>query len=302
MKGVIIFLVFFLEGTAFLSAQNTFYELPFYFGQFYKDPLIDNGQFENKQKGTIAAGHRRNHNNFGGVNTSYADLKLKLSPNENQAFSTIGLQFINDNEGFLIRRNRFYLNFERHIKINETYFMAGGVSLGGYNFIAQPDDGFEGISSLTYDGNVTLKFYGKKSVLKFAFNQIFNSRIKPINQEIVLLRNLNLFLGRNFNVSKNITSRNRGVIRWSKERDLPSSGFNFAFNTQLLVKKLVFFGMTIDPAIGLYYNLGVERIPVFSDQLGFELSYLVPKESSIITNLNQFEFTVSYKIFKEEGK
>ncbi len=298
MKVRYLFLLLFL-GLFTKHYSQSFDELPIYFGQFYKDPLLSSPRFGESQICDFVIGHRRNSNNFGGVNTSIFGVSCKLKPNSSGGFNEVGVNFLNDNEGFLIKRNRAYLSVLRHTKLNDNYSLAGGVALGFYNFTIKPDGAFGGASDAALDGGLRLKLYNNKSALNLVVNQIFNSTIQPVQQEIILTNNYNLSYNRETKISDQITNYSNVLLRWSRVSSLQTSGFVMAPNTQFLFADLVLTGVTFESKKGIYYSAGMNKIPGLDADFGFEISYLVPFSKSLVSNLNQFEITINYKILKK---
>ncbi len=283
-------------------AQNTIYKLPTYFGQFYNDPFLNSENLFDEKKGFANIGHRRNSNNFGNVNTSFAALQYKLGQEQNGAFNEVGLHFYNDNEGPLLNTTRAYLNYTRNIPLNENFNFAGGVSFGLYNYAIKSDGTNEGNSEITFDGSAVVKLYSRKTAYSFIINQAYNSSIQPFLEKRVLIRNINLFWNREFVINENFKSLNNVIIRWSKDDPTnPLTGFQLALNSQLLIANIVIVGATIIPKTGNYYSLGMNEIPGLGSKLGFEISYLTPSERGVTTNFNQFEITLNYT-FKEGTK
>lgn len=295
MKGRLKYFIVFLTLTLNLNAQS-FYELPFYFGQFYNDPLIDQSSILKDDKTNFILGHRRNSNNFGGVNTSIAGISHRLKSDNTKGFNLLSINFLNDNEGFLISRNRAYLGYARHTKINENYFLAGGLTLGFYNFAIKPDDTFSGASDAAIDGNLKIKFYSNSFQILLTANQIFNSTVQPIEQKTILTRHYNFVIKKNFKISDQIESNNDLLLRWSKETQNVNSGIIFGIHTELLFIKTVLVGATYEYKKGIYYSVGIKEIPGLKINAGLEISYLVPSLNSQVTNLNQFEITIHYKL------
>ena len=65
-------LVFFLVLSAFKIGygQNEVYELPVYYGMFFNDPQVNTLLYNQNNNIQLNLAHRRNSNNFGGINTS----------------------------------------------------------------------------------------------------------------------------------------------------------------------------------------------------------------------------------------
>lgn len=280
------------------KAQTTLYKLPVYFGQFYNDPFLNSENLLDGQKGFATVGHRRNSDNFGAVNTSFAAGQYKLGDINADSYNEAGLHFFNDNEGPILTTTRAYFNFSRNVKLNDVYKLAGGLSFGFYNFAIKSDGTNEGISKITFDGSALFKMYSEKTSYSFIINQAYNSSIQPFQEKKVLIRNLNLFWNRGFKINDNFKSENNLIVRWSRNTPNFQSGLKLGVNSQLIIAKYALVGITFIPRTGNYYSLGMNEIPGLGSKLGFEISYLNPVKKDGTTNLNQVEITLSYKFEK----
>lgn len=290
------FFLIFIGVTFKSTAQSpSKYKLPIYFGLFFKDPFFNSVNLLQDQRGSASLGHRRNSGEHGSVNTSFAAVQIRLGEEGKESFNETGLHFFSDNEGKFLSTTRAYINYARHLKLNNNYNLAGGLSFGFYNYAIKSDGTIEAVSEMTMDGDALLKLYNEFTSYQIVINQIYNSSIQPINEERVLVRNINFFWNRSFKIWDEFTSRNHFITRWSQKTTSPLSGLNFALNSQLIFQKSALVGLTVYPTTGTYFSIGIEEIPSIKYKLGFELAYLVPFPNNSVTRVEQFELILDFK-------
>ncbi len=281
----------------FVNAQTQVYELPVYFGQFFNDPQINGiGLYDGQEIG-LTMGHRRNSNNFGGVNTSLFSGRFKLKSKNDEAFHSLGVNFTNDKEGFLLRRNRFSMSYARHLKISNQFNLAGGFSAGFYNFSVVSNDAIGGLSSYAFDGSFSLSLYNKTTRVGLDVNQFTNSSIQPLDQEIILARHLNLLVSHRFNLIEEDLKFTPTIIgRYSKSGKSVFSGLGLTLGGQFLFKDKFMAGLSQEKSNGMYFFLGIIDINMGSSLLDIDFSYFIPNQGNLRSNVQLFEIFVSYDI------
>lgn len=291
-------LIVFLVGLTVLfcdkmSAQESVYERPIYFNQYFNDPQVNAIPLKREDRAVFTLSHRRNSNDFGGVNTSVFSGLFKLGKDDSK-FGVLGLQMLNDREGSLIQRNRVLPSYTQHLRVSSKFNMAGGIGLGFYNFLISGDGTFEGASDFGLDVSFLVKLYGEHSNIQFSVNQATNSKIVPVQQEIVLGRSFNLFMNRIFKVNNFLSIVPSAYGRYSKEQDLPLSGLVFGGGTHLLFDNQVLAGMSYEYEGGYNFFAGLNGMSGKNSNLSFELSYFVPSNNSGRTNVQMFELMLKY--------
>jgi hypothetical protein len=302
LRNLAILLLLFSSFTG-AFAQNAVYELPIYYGQYFNDPQVNSLKFDEDQDLKLLLGHRRNNNNFGGINTSIFSAQYKLKDKSANHHHSIGLQFVNDREGFIIRRNRAYLNYGFHLKVSDDFKFATGVSTGFYNFSVEANSVTGGYSNFAFDGGLRLSLYSKETEVGLTFNQITNSSIQPIDQPIILGRHLNLLVKHSFVLGENVNLIPSLVIRMSKKTTSAYSGLGGTLGLQCQLKEKFSFGMSFENKNGFYFFAGLDNIKIKNSSLDINLSYFTPSYKSIKTNVQLFEVFLGYDIsFEKKAK
>ena len=285
-----------------VKAQDVVYELPIYYGQFFNDPQINTLGFESNEGIKLSLAHRRNSNNFGGINTSMFAGQFKLKSKNDKAYHSLGMIIVSDKEGFLIRRNRASINYGRHLKMNEKFNIAGGFSAGFYNFSIVSNEVTGGYSNYAFDGSFSLSLYNETTKIGLNLNQITNSTIRPVDQDIVLARHLNVFASHQFKVGEEVDFIPSLMSRYSKKSTSVFSGFSGSASFQFLFSEKFMAGVSLEKGNGLYFFGGVENIAVWNSLLDVNPSYFVPNGSNQRSNVQLFEVFIAYKINSKNNK
>ncbi len=293
-KTASLFLIVFSTITHFYG-QNESFELPVYYGQFFNDPQINAIGFDNETL-ILNLGHRRNGNNFGGINTTLFSGRYQTDAKKNNGHHTFGLQFISDKEGFLIRRNRAGITYGRHLKVSEKYHVAGGFTGGFYNFAIVSNDVTGGISSYAFDGAFSLSFYSDKTRVGLSLNQMTSPTLQPLAQTITLAPHLNAFLEHDFSVSEDFKITPSALGRFSESTASVFSGFYTAFGLRALFQQHIMGGVSMELDNGYYFFLGGVDVPFLSSRFDFNLSYFMPGLKNERSNVNKYELFIRYKI------
>lgn len=276
--------------------QNESYELPVYYGQFFNDPQVNTLDYNNESDLKISFAHRRNSNNFGGINTSLFSSQFKLKAKKEDSHHTIGVQMISDKEGFLIRRNRAAITYARHLKMNDKFNIAGGFSAGFYNFSIVSNDVTGGYSSYAFDGSFSLAMYSDKTKIGLNINQFTNSTIRPVDQDIILMRHLNLFVSHSFKLGEEVNFIPNLISRYSKNNNSVFTGFVGSLGAQFLFKEKFMAGASAEKSNGYYFFGGFEQIALWNSNINLTLSYFVPNGKNLRSNVQLFEVFISSDI------
>lgn len=285
-----------MASTIIGDSQNEAFELPVYYGQFFNDPQVNTLGINNNSDIKLSLAHRRNSNNFGGINTSLFSGQFKLKSKNNDAHHSVGMQVVSDKEGFLIRRNRAAITYGRHLKMNTKFNLAGGFSAGFYNFSIVSNDVTGGYSNYAFDGSFSLALYNENTKIGLSVNQFTNSRIRPVEQDIVLARHLNIYLSQLFNISEEVKFIPKILTRYSKSSMSVFSGLSFSLASQFLFKDKFMAGASIEKSNGCYFFGGFEQIALWNSNFDLTLSYFVPNGKNLRSNVQLFEIFISSEI------
>lgn len=277
-----------------LSAQA--YELPIYYGQYFNDPQINPIQLREAIDYQFSLGHRRNGQQFAGVNTSLFSGQMKLGQEGKSGFHEVGLHLISDREGFVIRRNRLGAKYARHQRISSNYMLAAGMYLGTMNYAIKSNDVTGGFSSYALDGIISLKLYNEKTAIGFSINQVTNARITPVNSEIILPRHLNAFIQHRFVANDHFTFIPSLYSRYIGQQTRLHNEFSLAGGLRMLIRNKFMAGFNSETKQGSYVLLGIENIAFTKSVMSLNLAYFIPNRNAIAGNVQRFEVFLRYQL------
>ena len=286
---------FFLKG---VNANSEVYDYGVYFNQYFHDPQVHLHNLTAQEQMVFNLIHRRNSDDFGGVNTSIFNFQYRFGKNINKNSSEVGFQLFSDREGALIRRNRMLPYYARHLRVNKVHKLAAGIGIGFYNFLIKSEGVFEGASDFALDASFFLKFYGNKSSIQLTVNQATNSDVRPVDQVIILGRSFHLFAHYDFTVNKHLNLKPSFFSRYAKKNSAVLQDFTFGLGAQAIIEKKVSVGSTFEYNSGYNFSLGLTNIPIMKDFLDVEIAYSVPGAVSERTNVQMFEIILMYKLNK----
>jgi len=300
-KRLATLLQFFLF-TSIVFGQIT--ELPIHLGQFFNNPQINPAEGGSVGNLEFTLGTRQNAGVFSGVKTSYASANFRFLEKDSN-FHVLGLHFNNDREGLVLRRNRTFLTYSRHLRLSDKWTLASGLSIGMYDFVIKSNPVTGGANSSTEDFSAGIHLYGDSKYFSFSVNQINSATVQPLEQTLELLPLFSFRYIQNFSLSESVNLSPVSFLRFAnmpkvKDRIRYGGGIKF------LIKKLTDFGVTYEAKEGLYFFVGIDDfMKKFGDRglekdnsLKFEFSYFVPGQRNIRTTTNAFELTCQYFIFK----
>lgn len=274
------------------SAQNEIYDYGIYFNQYFNDPQVNLRHLQPEDNLNFHLVHRRNSNDFGGINTSIFNVQYRFGKNPKKGSSELGLQIFSDREGELIRRNRVLPYFAKHLKINANYSVAGGVGVGFYNFHINSDGVFEGASAFALDASAFVQLHSKRTSVQLTVNQATNAQVIPVDQAIVLGRSFNFFASHLFKLNRTFEIKPSVLGRYAKKNSDILTDYTFGVGTHLIVEKKVSLGSSFEYNSGYNFSVSILRIPIPKDFLDVEISYFVPSSISERTNVQMFEIAL----------
>lgn len=191
---------------AFLFGQLQTNKYPVRFSQYYNCySLINPAGASIDQNLEITVGDKHLLGSFNNISTYYVCANYQISTKNqrnNSPFSSIGVIALNDREGKYLNRSRFYIAYAWHGNITYKYRISGGFHLGAMNYSVKGTPLSGDGSDITPDGSVGLWIYNNKFHVGCSYNQIFNSKIQPLEEIAVLSPFLNFDAHVNFNLGK----------------------------------------------------------------------------------------------------
>jgi type IX secretion system PorP/SprF family membrane protein len=296
MKSKLFVIGFFLA-YSILAQVN---EIPVHFGQYFNNPQLNPAKGGSDSKIEVYNGNRRNQGGFGGIKTSYASIFFRLKE-QKESFHTLGLSFNNDREGSFLARNRAYISYSRHQKINENWKLSAGFSSGFYNFSVKSNPVLGGASSGGLDLNLGLNLYSSQSSLGFSINQLNGAEVQPFNQTIKLVPQYNVIGEHQLELTEKLMLTPSAFFRYAN-LELKELNTRIGGGLNLLISNFLNLGGSLETKEGVYAFVGFHNISInessskYKNMLAVDISYFIPNINNTRTNINAFELTLKYFI------
>jgi type IX secretion system PorP/SprF family membrane protein len=179
--------------TLFAQPENKNYPVQFSLFTF-SYPVINPASMGIRANTGIWMGYQKPVNGFTSVSTyfcniSFVPYKLRTSSKNKSVF---GFRFFNDNEGAYINRMRLYGMYAFHTRLNDRLKISGGLDLGGMNFSVKPTPTTAGASAFKVDADAGIWLYNKDFHIGISINQLFNSKLQPLDEQTILATHVNL--------------------------------------------------------------------------------------------------------------
>lgn len=276
---------------AYAQPENKNY--PVQFNQFiFSYPLINPSSLGVGASNELLLGYQKPVSGFAGVSTYFCNISFipyrPKATSKNK--SIVGLRFYNDNEGAYINRMRFYGMYSFHTRINSRLNFSGGIDFGGMNFSVKSTPSAEGASTFNVDANAGVWLYNNNFHVGVSLNQLFNSILKPLEEETKLPTYMN------FSSSITLISNDIVIIR-------PHLLVTFPYYSGLSVRASLyglFFNRFItviglNRKTSLSFMLGLNELPVFGNKMNLIVSYNTSLNRASL-NINQWEMSVGYSL------
>jgi type IX secretion system PorP/SprF family membrane protein len=305
-----------------IHAQQQIKGLPIQFNQYMRAyPMINPASSGSLSKLEINAGNQRHGGNWSNINTFYfnanirltKDLKIENNKNEKpvdeysentdtivsypkvfykavpNSYHVAGLNLIGDKEGVFLNRNGIYGLYAWHTHLKENMILSGGVALGIKNYSISDNYVTGGGSSFAPDGNVGVWLYDYNYHLGFSVNQIFNSKLKPLNETTVLIPQYNFTAGRSWEVSHALVLKPSVLIGVASQTPV-----NANVTLGSLWQNIASLTLNYNYKKGVTTMIGIEKIKIGENVIKAMFSYYFPVGRSNQININNYEITLNY--------
>jgi type IX secretion system PorP/SprF family membrane protein len=266
---------------------------PVRFSQYYNCYSLINpagsGAYNNFE---IITGDKHLLGNFSKISTYYLNANIRIAGRnirKNSSFSSLGILVYNEREGKYLNRSRFYATYAWHGYITNQLKFSGGFQIGAMNYSVKGTPLSGDGSDTAPDGIVGVWLYNKWFHLGASYNQIFNSKIQPLDEIAILSPYLNIDGSCNFSFSDVLKVSPSFLYRISTNDDLYSGDYSI----------MIGYKNKIATAIGIHENNRLinsfEIINIFNNKypLNLSLTYGYPVRPQDI-NTNFIEFGLKY--------
>ena len=293
--GIVLLLLLFWSELSI--AQNEVPRLPLQYGQYFSTyPLYNPASLGTHARIQFNAGSQVLIGPFENIHNTYAHGGIQLTPERrenNKTNHVMGFSFMDDQEGDLISRSRFYLQYAIHINLNEQLALSAGTSCGFMSYLLGSSPVSGGGSDTQIDINFGLWLYHDRFQAGVSLHQIPESELTPIQEITTLPRYININGEYQFNIDPKIRIIFSTIARW-----VPAyTNLNiFDFNTRAVYNDLLSVGTGYRYKRGISLNIGFENIPINENKLRAIISYNMPPQDVGLSGLNTFELTIGYGI------
>lgn len=174
----------------------------------------------------------------------------------------------NEQQGSYITKNRVGVGYGITKYIKDSVWLSAGANLGIVNYNFKGNDALTTGSDIAADGDVGLAVGSKKYLICFSSNQIFNSKLKPINATFIVKRYWLFYAQREFIISE-------------------------SFKTKLFAQSLIYTGNSNQHEFGFLFFI--------HNHISVGINYVLKNKSSfqfclneINTKFGSYNFIVSY--------
>jgi type IX secretion system PorP/SprF family membrane protein len=173
-----------------LQGQLQTNKYPVRFSQYYNCYSLINpaasGAYTNYD---ISVGDKHLLGNFSKVSTYYLSLNKRIALRNyrtNTSYSSLGVLFYNDREGKYLNRSRFYASYAWHGNISKKIKISAGFQMGAMNYSVKGTPLSGDGSDAAPDGNIGVWIYNHWFHMGISYNQIFNSKLQPLDEIAIL--------------------------------------------------------------------------------------------------------------------
>lgn len=236
----------------------------------------------------IRIGSKNNTGAFSEIRTIYAQGNINVQQHNNQHF--IGADFISEQEGPVIRKNRMHFDYALQKKITDELFISFGSHLGlasyDYNGKKSTSQG----SSIGPDGSIAFLMKYKNWRVGMHLNQFFDQLYKPKTTTFNYPSYHGYYIDRTWKLNDGSELRIFHLNHILKDQsNIISVGTNFEYKKALGLGVIYHYNYYITPS--LYFKL--EKATNYLKGIDIYFSYNTVIQNLSESNINSFEVGMS---------
>lgn len=288
MKKYICILFFFIFHAVFAQEYSA-KRYPLHFNQFTESIYLNNssihGVYQQKQGKIGYLGHS---GVLKKIRSFYAFYYSKLPQKNTNSPQFLGLSVINDQEGLLLQQTKIYIHYNWHTNLTEKLHLSAGISLGVNSYFIDGDTPQTKGSDMAPDGSFGIWLAHEKYYIGLASNQLFESKLQPLQETFLLKRTYQSNLG------YLLLNKEKGKLYIHSEihyldKNYVTSDASLLFN----YRDFAFIGISNYWEENIGFSIGLQQKVDKGYLIGF-FSYHVPIISQQKTEINTFEITISF--------
>lgn len=280
-----------------VNAQEVEY-IPIQFEQFFNTyPIINPASSCSASRIEIQSGRQQHGGAWKNISTTFASASFRVKENKSNSFHVAGASFVADNEGLYLKRTRFYGNYAWHTRLTKNVSLGAGTSLGFFSFLVSASSANISGAATAPDASFGFWLYTNASYAGISMNQIFNSRLTPLEETSMLIRHYNMTGGYLITINNSLSVMPRVLIRYA-----PGYPVDMDFAATGIINGIVSTGLNYRHNKSIVPMIGFEKLSVGNGNVKAMFSYAVPMGRSA-RDLKTYELMLNYQIItKTKGK
>lgn len=244
----------------------------------------------------FALGNQRMFGAIASVSSSYFIANMRIQHGRpDKPFSSAGVLLYNDSEGKYLNRTRFYASYSWHGNVSQKVKFSAGLLLGGMNYSVKGTALSGNGSDTKADGAAGISFYSDNFHVGISVEQLFNSKVQPLQEITVLSPRANISASKTFFPDEDY----RLITSFASAMMFPD-GSDSTMNTLTDINILLELKKYLMISAGLHNNTmlvvaaGVNRIQISEGQLGLIISYTFPMLQKALIKTKLGEIGIYY--------
>lgn len=287
MRKTLHTILFFVSFHMLFAQEYSAKRYPFHFNQFFESTYLYNPAINGTyQHGIGKIGYLGHPGVFKKIRSFYAAIYGKLPKKHGKSSQFLGGYVLNDQEGLLLQRTQVYLNYAWQTHLNKDLKLSAGTSLGVNSFLISGKTASTKGSDIHPDGSIGLWLAHEKYYFGLSSNQIFQSKLQPL-QETFLLK-------RTYQINGGIQVLNKKKINLfihSQFRQLDNQLYDIDIALLANCWESVYIGLSSYFQRNIGFLIGLQQRIDQGYLIGF-LSYHIPATQNH-SQINTFEITIA---------
>ena len=201
----------------------------------------------------------------------------------------VGIKFVSEVEGEYLSRTKFYISYLWSTRLSKGLRLNAASNLGRASYTYHATLITSSATSGNWDGDVGISLTGKTFALGFSVNQIFNSRIAPMNLQYIWKRFLSAYLEKQYIFSRHLKSD--VFFHGAFLEGVPS---RFDVGLQFIVSDKLVLGANYYIHNSITFNTGLEQLKWHNQFFSLRFSYTYPLSKQIKLNVQNYELGLHY--------
>jgi hypothetical protein len=297
----IVIVILLLRHVFVLNGQFQVVRYPVRFNQYYDCyPFLNPSTAGSNSKLELSLGNRRMLGNFSKISTYYfnANMRIQSGYGMNKPFSTIGVLLYNDREGKYLNRSRFYAIYVWHGNLTKQIRFAGGFQIGGMNYMVKGTPLSGDGSDIKPDAAVGVQLYNSSFHAGISVNQIFNSKIKPLEEITVLAPYINITAERKWYFSEDflVVPNLALCIPLTEKDEHTTHKMLFDMNINLTIHERLFISTGLHDNDMINICAGINDVLSSESKLNIHLTYAFSPVRDVEINTDYLELGLVYHL------